>query len=53
MNQYELYRNGDGVPAAEAIKWYRRAANQGHSIAGSWLHRMEGRRQTERPRPFR
>ena len=50
-----IYRKGDGVPKdeAEAIKWYRRAANQGHSIAESWLHGMERRRQAERPSPFR
>lgn len=49
-----IYRKGDGVPKdeAEAIKWYRRAANQGYSIAESWLHGMERRRQAERPRPF-
>ena len=49
-----IYRIGDGVPKDEdeAIKWYRWAANQGHSIAESWVHVMERRRQAERPRPF-
>ncbi len=49
-----IYRKGDGVPKneAEAVKWYRRAANQGHSIAESWLHGMNRRQQVERPRPF-
>ena len=55
MNQVEIYRKGDGVPKdeSEAIKWNGRAADQGHSIAESWLHGMERRQQAERPRPFR
>ena len=50
-----IYRKGDGVPKDrdKAIMWYRRAANQGHSIAESWIHGMERRRQAGRPRPFR
>lgn len=50
-----IYRKGDGVPKDEdqAITWYRRAANQGHSIAGSWYHGMRRRQRVERPRSFR
>ena len=50
-----IYRKGDGVPKneAEAIKWYRRAAYQGHSIAESWLHGMNRRQQVERPGSLR
>ena len=50
-----IYRKGDGVPKneAEAVKWYRRAAYQGHSIAESWLHGMNRRQQVERPGSLR
>ena len=40
--QYELgarYVNGQGVPEsyAEAVKWWRKAAEQGHLDAKEWL----------------
>ncbi len=42
--QYNLgvmYENGRGVTQAdaEAVKWYRKAAAQGHARAGSWRAR--------------
>ena len=51
----EMYEKGRKVRKneAEAIKWYRRAAYQGHSIAESWLHGMNRRQQVERPGPLR
>jgi TPR repeat protein len=52
--QYSLggkYDSGDGVPQdfAEALKWYRKAAEQGHSIAqynvGVFYYRALGTHQ--------
>ena len=37
------YANGDGVPKdlSEAVRWYRKAAEQGHAPAQSALRRLE------------
>ena len=36
-----MYANGDGVPQdyAEAVKWYRKAADQGQAAAKEWLEK--------------
>ncbi|MBE40311.1 MAG: hypothetical protein CL480_03085, partial [Acidobacteria bacterium] len=38
----DLYAEGDGVPQdeTEALRWYRRAAEQGDAAAAAWLHRI-------------
>lgn len=44
-NQGECYFNGDGIKEdkEEAIKWYRKAAEQGNYIAQSFLGSLYGR----------
>ena len=44
-NLGSMYSNGDGVPRdhAEAVKWYRKAAEQGHQEAQSKLDLLEKR----------
>ena len=38
-----MYRLGKGVPKndAEAVKWWRKAAEQGHEDANEWLEFLE------------
>ncbi|SVD41693.1 uncharacterized protein METZ01_LOCUS394547, partial [marine metagenome] len=38
----DLYAEGDGVPQdeTEALRWYRRAAEQGDAAAAAWVHRI-------------
>jgi hypothetical protein len=40
-----MYANGDGVPkdSAEAVKWYRKAAEQGNAVAQNNLGAMYAR----------
>ena len=42
-NLGELYRTGSGVPRSDkvALKWYRKAAAQGHAVATDQLKRLE------------
>jgi TPR repeat protein len=40
-----MYRSGDGVPkdSAEAVKWFRKAAEQGNAVAQNILGAMYAR----------
>ena len=40
-----MYARGEGVPKndTEAAKWYRKAAEQGHESAKSWLEDLEAK----------
>jgi len=40
-----MYRKGKGVPKnkAEAVKWYRKAAEQGDADAQYWLEKLQAK----------
>ncbi len=46
-----MYRRGQGMARdnAEAVRWYRKAADQGHAFAQDQIYRLEGRSPTKPP----